>query len=219
MFKKLIPSLAILALSSTSWAVTDPSVATLKIYGVALSANADCSEATVVGYSEAGVDYDFKTNPSIFTGTVTPGTYQCMILYMNSVINFKHLANDGANWVAGTSYHINVCNSGNSCTYTTASPNASNVLVYDSALTTATTASTATTGEKVLLFLSTASTGTGNLAFTKPATGSPANGITLNGAFTVVAGGSSGTFVVNFDGKVLDEGSACGLNPPVFSFR
>jgi hypothetical protein len=219
MKKKTILIATFLA-SVSSWATTNPTTATLKIYGVAISANEDCSNATVVGYNSSGTDYDFKQTPAIFTGTMAAGTYKCVILYMSSVINFKPLANDGSKCVAGTAYNVNVCNLSNGCTYTTASPNSSNVLVYGSGLTTPVGAnSTSTTGDKVLLFLSTGSTGTGDNAFKQPLAATPTYGIKLTNAFTVSDTGSQGTFVVNFDGKVDGTGSNCDLGPPAFSFR
>ncbi len=219
MLKKLTLISLLLGLSTTVLAVTDPSSVTMKIYGVALSTATDCSNATVVGYTAAGTDYDFKTNPSIFSGTVAPGTYQCVVLYMSPIVNFKPLASDGANCTAATSYHLNICNTGNGCTYATASPDANNVLVYGAASTVPTAGPNATTTtDKVLLFLSTASTGTGNDAFRQPTAGNLTRGITLTSAFTVTAG-NAGTFVVNFNGKVDGSQSPCGLNAPVFGFR
>ena len=72
---------------------------------------------------------------------------------------------------------------------------------------------------KVMLFLSTSSTGTGQNAFLKPAAGSTTNGLPLNGAFTVSATGGSGTFVINFDGQVDGTQTPCDLMQPSFGFR
>jgi hypothetical protein len=219
MIKKFIVLSFASAISVNGWAATDPSSVTIKVYGIALSANADCSSATVVGYNAAGTDYDFKAAPALFSGAIASGTYKCVVLYMSPIINFKPLASTGS-CTAGTSYHINVCNSDqNNCTYTTASPNASNVLVYG-ANAAATGLSTATTtSDKILLFLSTGSTGTGNNAFQQPLAATPSYGIKLSGAFTVSDSGSAGTFVVNFNNQVDGSQASCGLNAPTFSFR
>jgi hypothetical protein len=223
MFKKIALIAALSAFSATAWAATNPTEVKIKVYGVAISANADCSDASVVGYDSAGVVHDFKAGATLFSGAVAAGTYKCVILYMDSVINFKPLADDNVGCVAGTSYHTNVCNTGNGCNYTTASPNASNVLVFGASAA-ASTASTATSGDKVLLFLSTGSTATSDTAdhaFEQPVAAHLDYGINLASAFVVSDTGSSGTFVANFDGKVSGSGSAsdCSLQAPVFSFR
>ncbi|MGZ3687727.1 MAG: hypothetical protein ACXVBW_05475, partial [Bdellovibrionota bacterium] len=134
-----------------SAATTDASLAKIKVYGVALSTNADCSNAKVVGYSSTGTTYDFIAHPTLFSGSVDPGTYQCMILYMDSLLTFTPTTTTG-NCTAGTTYTRNICNGG--CTYDSASPNASNVLVYGATGTAAsgTNSQDITHTDKVLLF-------------------------------------------------------------------
>jgi hypothetical protein len=220
MSKKLLLCTALSLVSATAHAgFTDPTIASLKIFGMAVSTNADCSNATVVGYNAAGTDYDFKKAPTLFTGAVAAGTYQCVILYMNSLLTFTPLATTG-NCTAGTSYTRNVA--GPTTKYTPGSPNSSNVLVYGADVSASGSGSTDITHfDKVLLFLSTGSTGDGSTghAFQQPLAATPTYGIKLGAPFVVSDSGSSGTFVVNFNGKVDGSQSPCDLGPPTFTFR
>jgi len=215
-------TVASLLSSPTFAATTDASMAKIKVYGVALSTNADCSNAKVVGYNASGTTYDFMatTHPTLFSGTVDPGTYNCMILYMDSLLTFTPTTTTG-NCTAGTTYTRNICNG--SCTYDSASPDSNNILVYGATGTAASGSNSQdiTHTDKVLLFISTGSTGTGQTgnAFLRPTTAGSTNGIKLNGALTVSSTGATGTFVANFTGKVDGGQSPCDLGPPVFSFR
>jgi hypothetical protein len=220
MSKKILLATALTLISSNAHAAFgNPSVASLKIFGMALSTKADCSDALVVGYNADGTDFDFKKAPTIFSGNIAAGTYQCVILYMNSLLTFTPAATVG-NCVGGTSYTRNVASG--STFYTPGSPNASNILEFGTR-----TAVTGTNGQdithpnKVLLFLSTGSVGTGQtgLAFERPDAASSPKGIKLGAPFVVSDAGSAGTFVVNFDGALDGGQNPCDLGPPTFTFR
>ena len=200
-------------------AYTDPTSAKITIYGVALSPNQDCSNAKVIGYNAAGTTYDFLQNPNIVTGNIDPGTYQCVILYMKALLTFIPKTTTG-NCVAGTTYTRAICNGG--CQFTNGSPDANNILQFGSVQNaTATNSADIANADKVLLFISTGSAGTGQtgLAFQQPTTVGSSNGIALSGALNVAASGTSGTFVVNFNGAVNGGQNPCDLGPPTFSFR
>ena len=209
-----------------AFANSSPSSALVTVYGVAVSLNTDCSNAHVLGYNPAGAILDFTKGPSITNaGVIDPGTYPCVILYMSNAITFTPATSDAPNCVGGTTYTRVVCNAGGGgggCQFTTASPDASNTLVYG-ALQTAKAASSSdvANAEKVLLFLSTASTSTGNgqNAFQQPTAGNLGNGLKLASPFVVSATGGAGTFVVNFDGQINGTQNPCDLGPPTFAFR
>jgi hypothetical protein len=207
-----------LFLASNLVANTDPTTAKLNIYGVAVSTNTDCSDATVVGYTAAGTLYDFLASPTLATGTIAAGTYQCVILYMDAKLTFKPLATVGS-CTAATEYSINIANGGVTLATATTSGTA---LTYGTEVAATGTGSTDLVHvDKVLLFLSTASTGDGQTgdAFRRPVTGHLGYGITLASPLVVAATGGKGTFVVNFDGQVNGSGGTCDLGPPTFAFR
>ena len=213
-----------LLINAAAFAGTDPSVALVTVYGVAISQNTDCSNASVIGYNAAGSVLDFTKGPSITNaGIVDPGTYPCVILYMSNVITFVPAASTGTACVAGTTYSRAVC-AGTNCQFTSATPNASNILVYGALQTPLATSSQDTSQpDKVLLFLSTASTGTGsnnNIPFQQPTAANWNNGLNLSSPFVVSSSGGAGTFIVNFNGKINDVGGGvCDLGAPTFGFR
>jgi hypothetical protein len=223
----LIIAAACLPGSNASAVGSDPSIAKVTVFGIAVSKNQDCSGAVVVGYNPVGTVYDFLQKPSIVSGDIAAGTYQCVILYMNNLLTFTPLTSETGNapgCVAATSYSRIIC-AASGCTFTKTSVDASNNLTYTGTGTPQSANSQAiSTPEKVPLFLSTGSTGTGNNAFMQP-TGATAsvtstNGIHLGAPFVVSATGGAGTFVVNFNGQVKSQGDgSCDLGPPTFTFR
>jgi hypothetical protein len=205
--------------SPLALAGANPSSAKITVYGVAVSSNTDCSNAKVIGYNASGTTYDLLSNPTLVTGNVDPGTYQCVILYMSSVLTFVPATTTG-NCTAGTTYQRVICSQSNGCTFTQASPDSSNILQFTGTANASASDSQDTThADKVLLFLSTASTGTGGTDFLQPTSGNLTNGLPLSGAFTVAASGTQGTFVIDFDGQVDGTQNPCDLGPPTFSFR
>lgn len=217
----LLAAFAFMAASS-AFANTNPASALVTIYGVAVSPNADCSNAVVLNYSSSPTAVDFEQTPSLFSGSPSAGTYNCVVLLMSDQLTFTPAATTG-NCTAGTTYSRVVC-SGN-CTYTTIT-NASSLapgvtLTYGSTVqTSATTSQDLANATMVPLFISNGTSGTGQtgLAFTQP-TGANATtaGIALSGAFVVPA--SSATFIVDFDNQVNGSQNPCDLGPPKFGFR
>jgi hypothetical protein len=213
--------LGCLLLSTPALAATsglNASSVLLTIYGVAISPNTDCSNATVVANFPGGVQFDFMQNPALLSGNITPGTYNCMIMKMSDVIVFTPSStSDSGFCTTGQSVTRDVCRAGGP-TYTPTTFNADNTVTFGAS--TACTGSQATpANDQPALFLSTGSTNTsGNNSqpFSQPT--SATNGFNLGAPF-VVTGSNAGTFVVNFTGKVQEQGGVCDLSPPVFSFR
>lgn len=169
------------------------------------------------------------TNPSILSGSFSDGDYPCVILQMSDQVKFTpSTTSTSGNCVAGTSVTTPVCNSANGQTYQPMLIRADNTVVFGAAR--VCTAAVGNTGEAVSLFLSTSSTLTGGgpmAPFIQPIASNSSQcpgtvgtgcGIKLTNSFRV-SGTSSGTFVVNFNGEVQDQGGTCNLNAPLFSFR
>lgn len=198
----------------------NPSEAKITIYGVAISKNADCSNAVMVDYNPAGKEFDFKASPALLSAPVAAGTYNCVILSMKSLLTFKPQSTVG-NCTAGTEYVRNIANG--SVNYTPFTLNSDNTLTYGTSTpVTGSNSQDITHANNVLLFLSTGTSGTGQTgeAFIQP-TDAPSStkGIHLGAPFVVSSKGGSGTFVVNFDGALDGGQTPCDLGPPTFSFR
>jgi len=82
---------ASLRMDGDSGAVFGPAGSlTIKLYSLYISTNADCSSPQLVqDLGAAGVNKDFMTNPVLFEGTPTAGTYQCVMMKMSDVLNMK----------------------------------------------------------------------------------------------------------------------------------
>ncbi len=85
----------------------------IKLYALYISANADCSNPIEVQDLGAGVDRDFMTNPVLFEGTPTAGTYPCVMLKMSDVLRMKPATSFGG-CVAGTEYAGDIYREGES---------------------------------------------------------------------------------------------------------
>ena len=187
----------------------DPSYLQLKVYQFSVSADPLCSDPITI-FEEASPSYqDVLTNPNFGAGQIADGTYPCVIIEFSDKIRYQPTADSftGA-CLAADNYELDVCRSGTS-------------RMTDGSVT------TCSAGEdRVAMYLSTASSssGGGADAFQKPTSiGDSANGFNL-AASLIVSGTSVGKFVVNGTGKICDpahstcSGSACEMNPPVFSF-
>ncbi len=192
----------------------DPDSVQLKIYKIAVSESADCSDLIEV-FSDDAADYsDFSGNPTLGNGTIPDGTYNCVAIEMSDQVVFTPAtSSDSLNCVAGEENTIDVCRPDNNGT----------TLLIDG------TESDCTDGDdRVALYLSTDSItlpkepgaegdNEGN-NFAPPADGELANGFFLDGAFEV-SGTSAGTFVVDFTGRVGEEDGECGMQPPNWGFE
>jgi hypothetical protein len=87
---------------------------TIKLYALYISANTDCSSPQLVqDLGVAGLEKDFMTNPMLFEGTPTAGTYQCVMMKMSDVLRMKPGASFGA-CVSGTEYSGDIYRDGES---------------------------------------------------------------------------------------------------------
>lgn len=189
----------------------DPNYLKIKIYGVWVSTSNLCTNLTEIFTNSAPEYQDVLSSPNFgsvdnATGALN-GNYKCMVLKMSDSIKYAPNANsDTGNCVSGTEATTAVCQAG----VVSKDENGNSI--------------TCTSGEdSVYLYLSTTSTSTGgdsgNNPFTPPtAESSATEGIKLSGEW-VISGGATGTFVVNGTDKILDTGSTCDMQPPLFSFR
>jgi len=106
------PVTASLRMDGDSGAVFGPAASlTIRLYALYISTNSDCSSPQLVQDLGAGADKDFMTNPVLFEGTPTAGTYQCVMMKMSDVLNMKPGATFGA-CVAGTNYSGDIYRAG-----------------------------------------------------------------------------------------------------------
>jgi len=214
--KKFITLVAIMSFAGQALAIS-PTEVLISVYSVAVSSSVDCSNPIVViDNGSTPKELDFTSTPSLGNASVSSGNYPCVILRMSDVIKFRPDTSSGS-CVAGTQYTIDVCRTSQG-TYTPMTLSGTSA-TYGSSTGCSGSDSTPVS-DTVPLFLSTQSTnsgGGGGSAFDRPASAGT-NGFNLNGAF-IVSGSGSGTFVVNFSGKVDGGQSSCGLNPPIFGFR
>lgn len=91
-----------------------PSSITIRMYGLWISAHADCSAPVLVQtYGDAGQDKDFMQHPVLFAGEPAAGTYQCVMFRMSDVLHMKPATSFGA-CVAGTDYAGDIYRDGES---------------------------------------------------------------------------------------------------------
>ena len=93
---KKILSLLMLSAVGTAQAVTNPSSVLLKIYEVRLSPNADCSQAVTIFTNPSGASRDLVQNPTLGSGAIPNGTYQCFMAHISDQIIYTPAASDGA---------------------------------------------------------------------------------------------------------------------------
>ena len=195
----------------------DPSSVQIKILAMALSPNVDCSNPLLISSFPSGKTVEFMSSspPNLGGGFIPTGAYPCVVLQMSDVITFTPATSEGS-CTAGVPVTRDVCRPPRFYTAFTVS---GTTITYG-ANTGCNGAQNAPVEDDVPLFLSTASTtsgnGAGSVAFQQPTTS--ATGVNLNGAF-VVGGSSAGTFVVDFHGRVDGSGATCDLKAPTFSFR
>lgn len=203
-------------ISGSTFAAGDATSAKLKLYGVWLSMSGDCSSPVEVLNSSDGTTIDMLLSPTLAEKDIPVGTYKCLILKMNDVINFIPKTDDG-HCVAGQVSTIDVCQAAHSSF-------SKDALTGD----TITCTDGTTTGDKVFVYISVDSfcedsnsagcSDTFN-AFAPPAApGDKVNGIKLQNEI-VVDGNTSGTFIFNLDGKIMDDGTRCDMEPPLMSYK
>lgn len=228
--KKLLFSIFALALGFNAFAVTDPTSLKVKVYQIAVAENADCSDPQVIFTSTAGSEKDFITNPTLGSGSLADGTYNCVMITMDDVIKFTPLANDGATCTAGTEYAIDLCRVGEDTDLLESTTTTSTACVG-----TDQSVSAGGIANKVTLYLRTTSPANnsgdaddvyswkkGTVLANANGAGNPsvdsANGIQLTTGF-VVSGTKTGIFYVDASSQVTGAGANCEMNAPEFGFR
>lgn len=234
--KKIILLVAVCLLMSPSVMAqtADTSSATVHLYKAYISANGNCASATAF-YDAADdttnrvadangnyyVNVDMNTDPTIGSGTLADGTYNCVIFKMSDQNGFVPATDAGSACVAGTTYTIDVCYdyTGGGSPPTTYDPE-----------TGATTSCTEATGTEdvVWVYISTYSTATEgdqfHSAFMPPtASGDSDHGFALGTGTINFTSDMTGTFVFGTAGKVLtreerDGTLRCDMQPPNFGF-
>ncbi|MGZ5817838.1 MAG: hypothetical protein ACXWJD_03735 [Burkholderiaceae bacterium] len=196
-------------LSSSAMAL-DASSLKLKVYAVMASTSALCTSPVTIFSSATPTEVDFLTTPTLGSGSLPDGTYNCIIIQMSDNIKFKPTTTSGS-CSSLTEYTNDVCRSDNGGT--TRAPDAGG-------------AATACNGtdpgtpvpDVVYLYLTTnALAGTGGQTFLQPVNANSANGLHLT-APLVISGSAQSKFVVNAAGAVDGTQATCGMNPPTFGF-
>lgn len=215
----------ILFLLSTQMMAADlsltPSSLKLKIYKMAVSSSPFCTDLkTVIDNGSTPTEVNFVGGVSLGSGTITNGTYPCIVIEFGSYIKFTPTSDSTSlNCKSSVENTLDVCQSGTS------------VLIDGS-----TTTCASSSNDRVAMYLSTASTSTtGSDAFNPPTSASDATkGFKLSSSLTISAA-ASGKFVVNPSGKVCDDNASgcdggsggtgtngagsCKMEPPLFSFQ
>jgi hypothetical protein len=87
-----------------------PTKLVMSVYALWLSPNTDCSDAVEVeNYGDTPEDFDLIDSPTLFSGTPTPGTYQCLIMKISDNITFRSDATgvaDNPSCVSTTTDHV-----------------------------------------------------------------------------------------------------------------
>ncbi len=220
--KKLITSTFSLLLTFSSFAADtglSPSSLKLMVYKFSVSTDPLCSNpVAVVDNGTSPVEVDFVGGVDLGSGPLEAGTYPCVIVEFNSNIKFMPSSNSTSTNCSSNDYEtMDVCRS----------PDTSRLA--DGTTTTCTSG-----GDRVAMYISTASTSTtGSDAFNPPTSTSDAgHGFKLASALRVTSS-AAGKFVVNPTGKVCDDNDAscdggpggtgigtgsCKLEPPTFTF-
>lgn len=192
----------------------DPSFLKIKVYKFAVSTSPFCTNPVTVIENDSPTYTDVLSNPDFGDGTITDGTYPCVIIEFSDTIKYAPNANStSGNCTNGTEYTLDVCNASGGGTFK---------------LVNGTTGTCASGEQRVAMYLSTTSTSTGGgaNAFLPPVTTSDGTkGFNLGSALEV-SGTSIAKFVVNGTDKICDtnDGScngaatSCEMQPPLFSF-
>lgn len=224
MIKNILSIVSIALFSTGAVANVGASSVKVKVYGVAVSENADCTNGKVLTEDQSGTVYDFAQSPRLVSGHLDPGTYNCVMLYINTNMTFTPDATAGnCSTSSPFDYDVHIDDGGSEVTFTTAQP-VSGILTFTGVSQNVNTdrySSVEDNTRHQVLFISTQSAGTGNNAFMRPDTNGSTNGLTLGSPLVVPASGSvNGTFVIDFQNTLGDDGAHCGsISAPTFTFR
>lgn len=178
----------------------DASAVNMKIYKMWVSPNTSCTNAVLVYDNASPSSQNMVSNPTLGTGSIASGTYPCVVFKMSDVVTGTPAYNStSGHCTTSTNISIDVFRSGDSST------------CPDGTGATGSGTNSSPVDDSPCLYMSTSGNAS-NSAWT------PSSPFPLTSAF-VVSGDTAGTFVADFRGKVVDDGSTCGINPPVFGFR
>jgi hypothetical protein len=90
----------------------DPGFVKVKVYEIRVSPNTDCTNGIVVARYASPTLFDMVNNPTLGSGTISNGTYRCVMLRMTNYIHFTPSATDPS-WthsvcIPGSDYETNV---------------------------------------------------------------------------------------------------------------
>jgi hypothetical protein len=209
--------------TAASLAVTtgNASAVNVTVYKVAISTNGDCSSPITVFSSAAGEVKDFATSPTLGSGSVPKGTYNCIMIEMNDILSVIPATSHGT-CVAGTAIDTDVCENG--------------IVSTNIDGTTTACARSSTTADRATLYLSTDSLWTSEdeglrtcrqdhsddpnycTNWNAPTATNMNRGFKLAAALVVSADKTS-NFIIDTVGKVQSDGAQCGLEAPLFTFE
>lgn len=188
----------------------DPEFLKLKVSKLAVSESIYCTNPVTVFEIDEGdqVYEDLLLSPTLGSGSVDNGRYECVIIEFSDYIKFAALENsDMGNCSVAFEYTNEICRGDFPET----------IQRLDG------TQETCSDGEQtVTLYLSTGSINSQGDSqvgspFTPPVPGNLNNGFTLNGALTI-SQGTTATFIVNALGRIEDNGQHCEMMAPSFGF-
>ncbi len=107
--------LALTLVSGSAFAVTggvSPSYVNVKVYEVRAAQNADCSGGITIYQTGAPAYQNWSSNPTIGSGALPNGTYNCLMIRMSDQIHYSPSTTDGS-WThgvctVGTDYVLDV---------------------------------------------------------------------------------------------------------------
>lgn len=238
--KKIALAMLMALSTQLAFSATSPTSLKIKVYQVAVALSADCSSPTVIFSSASGTEKDFMTNPTLGSGSIADGTYNCVMITMDDVIKFTPAANDGGSCLGGTEYSIDLCrdtaSSGGETVFSTTDLLEGTVTTTTQCSGTSQIVGSGGVANKVTLYLRTTALpqnhadsqytgswlkGTTTANSVSGGTGpsaNQANGIQLASAFVVSRGGA-GVFYMDATNQVTGAGANCEMNAPEFGFR
>ncbi|MBC7428413.1 MAG: hypothetical protein H7336_07365 [Bacteriovorax sp.] len=198
----------------------NPSSLKLKVYKFAVSTSPLCTNLiTVIDNESSPQEVEFVGSVNLGSGVLADGTYPCVAIEMSDNIKYTSTASS----ISGACV-ANVPNTLDVCRYQGGAAVTSKLING-----TTSTCSAGIVDNRVTMYMSTGSPGTGD-AFNPPTSIGVGGGFQLATALTV-SGTSVAKFVVNPTGKMCDATNStsgdcdgvnmtatCQLEPPVFNF-
>ena len=176
----------------------DPGYVKVKVYEFRVAKNADCSNGIEVYRTASPAYEDLTHNPTLGSGTIPDGTYNCVMMRMSDNLRFTASVQDS----------LHTCTPGVDST--------TDVGHDDTAVDpdgTQHPLGPAGTENIVWLYIRTnAPTGQNTNAF------APTGGIPLTSPL-VVSGDTAHTMVFDFSGRIGDDHGACSCDAPTLGFR